>query len=211
MTNSINSNLMLSSYQNNAKKTGNDVLGKDDFMKILMTQLQNQDPTNPLQDKDFIAQMATFSSLEQMTNMNQSLEKFVQTEQQSQLMQFNQFVGKQVHWHKLQESADPNADPIVTEGTGKVKSIQFKEDTVDLILDDGTVLSPANVSEVTDTSSQENPLIQASYLIGKNISYLDGEQMVSAMVKSVSLKDGKLMFTSEDGKQIEAKKITSIE
>jgi len=47
----------------------NQALGKDDFLRILITQLSHQDPTAPMQDSEFIAQMAQFSALEQMTNM----------------------------------------------------------------------------------------------------------------------------------------------
>ncbi len=56
-----------------AKETRNTgELGKDDFLKLLITQVQNQDPMNPTTDTDFIAQMAQFSSLEQMQNLNKT-------------------------------------------------------------------------------------------------------------------------------------------
>jgi flagellar basal-body rod modification protein FlgD len=53
----------------------NAALDKNDFLKILITQLSHQDPTQPMGDKEFVAQMAQFSSLEQMTNMSEGLAK----------------------------------------------------------------------------------------------------------------------------------------
>jgi flagellar basal-body rod modification protein FlgD len=58
-----------------ASKKGQGSLDQNDFLKILITQLQHQDPTSPVEDKDFIAQMAQFSSLEQITNMNAGFQK----------------------------------------------------------------------------------------------------------------------------------------
>jgi flagellar basal-body rod modification protein FlgD len=72
----------------------NSILGKDDFLRILTTQLSHQDPSSPLQDKDFIAQMATFSSLEQMTNLNKAFDKFAN----SQMSQYTAAIGKEISW-----------------------------------------------------------------------------------------------------------------
>jgi len=52
-------------------------LGQDAFLSLLVTQLQHQDPTQPQDDAQFIAQLAQFSSLEQMQQMNQTLSMIV--------------------------------------------------------------------------------------------------------------------------------------
>lgn len=59
---------------NNSRSASNE-MGKDEFLKILITQLTNQDPTEPMQDREFIAQMAQFSALEQMTNMSSQFQR----------------------------------------------------------------------------------------------------------------------------------------
>ena len=57
----------------NSTQTNKGVMGKDDFLKMLIAQLKNQDPLNPLDGTNFAAQLAQFSSLEQLQNMNTHL------------------------------------------------------------------------------------------------------------------------------------------
>jgi hypothetical protein len=57
--------------------TTSDVVSKDEFLKLLVAQLQNQDPLNPLQGDAFVAQLATFSSLEQLVSINSNIQKLV--------------------------------------------------------------------------------------------------------------------------------------
>ncbi len=212
MTNTIDSSLYLSSYQNSQRKTGSDILGKDDFLKILMVQLQNQDPTNPMQDKDFIAQMATFSTLEQITNMGKTMEKFVAVQEQSQLIAYNQFVGKDITWHKVTSATDAGGVPVIEEGAGRVASVQFKDNNVLFILEDGTKLEPGNISQINETS-KENSMVQASMMIGRTVAYLADKVEATGKVKSVSFKDGQIVYHLDDekGTTIKGSQITKIE
>lgn len=210
MPNTIGSDYFLPTETVKRQTGNNDSLGKDAFLKILFTQLQNQDPLSPMDDKEFIGQMATFSSLEQLTNMNQTLEKFVESASQANLMAFSEFVGKEVTWHQIIEKDDPLEDPEIIEGKGIVKSVQFLGDSVKIILEDGKELTPANISEIHQNNS-ESSLVSASYLIGKKVSWMDGEQEKSGFVKSVTSKGGIISVVLEDETVVESKILSKIE
>lgn len=67
-----------------------------DFLKLLMTQLQNQDPTSPLDTNQFTTELVQFSSVEQQINTNTSLTQLIQLTQAGEVMQASAMTGKQV-------------------------------------------------------------------------------------------------------------------
>lgn len=79
----ITSQVGVDSTYYTSSTTENDIniesLGKNDFMELLLAQMKNQDPLNPTDNTEFVAQLAQFSSLEQMTNMNKNLESMLQS------------------------------------------------------------------------------------------------------------------------------------
>ncbi len=113
-------------------------LGKDAFLKLLVTELSNQDPLNPMDDRDFIAQLAQLSTLEQMTSMNAGLEVL-------RLIQATGFVGKHV-------------EAIASDGsrvTGVVTEVVFTDSEPLLIVED----TPVTLDNVLRVFAQE-PEIQ---------------------------------------------------
>jgi flagellar basal-body rod modification protein FlgD len=71
-------------------------LDKDDFLKIMITQMKNQDPTKPFNADEMAAQMAQYASVEQLQNVNQNLNKMASEHQNSDRMQMTALIGKTV-------------------------------------------------------------------------------------------------------------------
>ncbi|RDE27616.1 flagellar hook assembly protein FlgD [Parageobacillus thermoglucosidasius] len=137
MTNSVDPSLLLENYQPPERKTGNQILGKDDFLKILLVQLQNQDPLSPMEDKEFIAQMANFSTLEQMINISSMFERLMQTQNNQALLRYSEWIGKNVYWQEEENTK-----------SGVVKSVLQKDNQIFLELDNGSTINASLVIKV---------------------------------------------------------------
>ena len=72
------------------------ILGKEEFLKMLIAQLKNQDPLNPLSSTDFTAQLAQFSSLEQLQNVNDTLTAMTRQQASISAGQSVSLIGKEV-------------------------------------------------------------------------------------------------------------------
>ena len=79
-----------------AKQVGSDTLGQSDFLKLMTTQLQNQDPFAPMDNGDFIAQMAQFSTVTGISEVNASLGKLVEKFDQGRIATAANLLGHSV-------------------------------------------------------------------------------------------------------------------
>ena len=101
VTSSTGTAATTSSSSSVAAQTGSAALNSlsgnfSDFLTLLMTQLQNQDPTSPLDSNQFTSELVQFSSVEQQINTNSDLTQLIQLTQASQVEQSSGMLGKQV-------------------------------------------------------------------------------------------------------------------
>jgi flagellar basal-body rod modification protein FlgD len=114
-------------------------LGKDDFLKLLVTQLQNQDPTSPTDSSAFMSQLAQFSSLEQETNISQSVDGLATT---AAVTQGIGLIGQQVTY------SNSNGKPA----SGTVDGVAVSSDGVTLDVG-GVSIKPSDVTNVGQAAS----------------------------------------------------------
>ncbi len=124
-------------YQNSEKsEAARDELGKDAFFELLTTQLKHQDPLEPMDNTQFISQMAQFSSLEQMSNVNENLSKYLQSQS---ISDGASLIGKTV------ETIDSETGEIIAD---KVKQVGFEEDKVYAYLESGKKVDVEGISKI---------------------------------------------------------------
>ncbi|SDL73994.1 flagellar hook assembly protein FlgD [Sediminibacillus halophilus] len=124
-------------------------LGKDEFLKILMAQLQNQDPLNPMEDKEFVSQMASFSSLEQMTNMSSSMDRLVNSQTISPVLQYSHLIGKEVSYNRY----DEETGQVIETPTSEVTAVSQSDGKAILELSNGEKIYADSVLKVSSPSS----------------------------------------------------------
>lgn len=105
-TDAITRAAIASSGQTTAKKKEEAVMGKEDFLKLLVTQLKNQDPLNPDDPTEFTAQLAQFSSLEQLFTLNESVNNLVTSTNNSDRLSTLSTIGKEVAYTSSSFSFD---------------------------------------------------------------------------------------------------------
>jgi flagellar basal-body rod modification protein FlgD len=116
------------------RAAGNTLLGKDEFLKILITQLSNQDPLEPLDQAEFIGQMAQFAEVEQTSNLNDKMEQiegFIRFSSAS-------MVGKEVSF----------VDYDGYSRDGKVEAVIFDEAGVSLKMKDGYIIPMERIERI---------------------------------------------------------------
>jgi len=127
--------------QTPAAETQND-LDKESFLLLLVKQLANQDPLDPMSNEEFVNQLATFSSLEQQINLNDSFEQFLSFQQ---LTQATTLLGKEVIC--LVDTAEG-----IVSVTGTVEQVMSVDGQALLILSDGSEVFLSSVVSI------ENPV-----------------------------------------------------
>jgi flagellar basal-body rod modification protein FlgD len=112
-----------------------------DYMKLLVTQLQNQNPLEPLDNKDMAAQLAQFSQLQQMETMNGSFSRLLDSAQRSYA---SSLIGKEVSFEAVAQNG------ALETRTGKVEEVTLEDDGSIILTVDHERVNLTDVTSIRD-------------------------------------------------------------
>jgi flagellar basal-body rod modification protein FlgD len=116
---------------------------KDEFLKLFVTQLKFQDPLNPMDSTGFTAQLAQFSSLEQLTNINDGMKSLLLSQNSLQNAMVTDLIGKRVGFKGGDATGNGGA---LQHGT--VTGVSFDSGKTYFVVDGTTKVAPGDVTEI---------------------------------------------------------------
>ncbi|AZO94043.1 flagellar hook capping FlgD N-terminal domain-containing protein [Halocella sp. SP3-1] len=131
------------SSSNQVKREDSNDLDRDAFFKLLTTQMTYQDPLNPMDNTQFISQMAQFSSLEQMENMNANMTQFLRIQG---LSEGASLIGKTV------ETIDPETGETIK---GEVVKVTFEDGNMYAYFDEKTKVDVDGITAIYEEKEEE--------------------------------------------------------
>ena len=161
-------------------------LDKEAFLQLLVAQLQHQDPLEPQDNGEFIAQMAQFSSLEQMSNMTKSMDNITTVlnniDTSVLVGQLSGMIGKGVEWLNTESSADENGNPVTQSSSlsGTITGVTVASGVTKIIAVDaeGTrhqvdISNVAHVYELGSTEEEqaEETVSTSAQMVGQLVSW----------------------------------------
>lgn len=194
-------NSLLDQYQvDQSRFAKGDELGKNEFLELLVAQLNNQDPLSPQENGEFIAQLAQFSTVEGIEKMNSSIDAMASSFQSSQALQASSMVGRTVVFPSDQAMVDPQVGldgQLVLPQASSAVLVNVYDEAGSMV---ATVNMGAQETGIIDFAwdgqdASGNPLPPGKYRFEAQAS-IDGEPvqlatLLPANVDSVSLGVGK--------------------
>jgi len=192
------------SSSTNSAGNATSTLGKDDFLQLMITKLQYQDPLNPTTDEDFIAQLAQFSSLEQMSNIADAIESsnqwdYLQMQSLNNVMSSN-LIGREITADFSGVYYDGDSKPVISytlDADAKKVTFEIRDGNGNLV----RTLTAKDVEAGSATISWDgkntagNKVDEAYYSVGATAVDDDGNAIAPSLkligeVTGVTYRDG---------------------
>ncbi len=173
-------------------------LGREDFLALLIAQLENQDPLNPQDATEFTAQLATFSSLEQQIAMRESIDQLTAIQRESQTVSSVALIGKQVLAETDRFSIDPDAETRPTlavelDSPAEIQSVEVFDATGRRVAVQDEIGLRSGTFEL-DWNAFDVPVDTGNYRFRVNVLSGDAAPtlLVRDQVRGAALQDGVL-------------------
>ena len=187
-------------------------MDQDDFLTILVAQLTHQDPLSPMEDTDMTSQLAEFSSLEQLTNINENVKSLGSSMSQSDMLSAVSFIGKEVKAEGYKVSLEEGNSSTIYYGFGEPVSkitmnIYDKEGAIVRTVDIGSKEAGSYQYEWDGKNEKGDDLPDGVYGIGILGEDKDGKPVmvqteISGRVDAVVNEGGSQYLRLKDGRFI---------